>query len=161
VAAATDREVVLYNIPSRSVIDMPDDLLAELGQVENVTAVKQARRGGTAPIDGLDLLAGNDDMLADVLDAGGAGGILVASHLVGPEMRAMIDQPERRRELHDALMPLFEALAVTTGPIPVKAALGMLGRDVGGLRLPLVEASQDEREVIRTALERHGLLSRV
>lgn len=161
VAAATDREVVLYNIPSRSVIDMPDDLLAELGQIENVTAVKQARPGAFAPIDGLEVLAGNDDMLAGVLDAGGAGGILVASHLVGPEMRAMIDEPERRGELHEALMPVYEALAVTTGPIPVKAALAMLGHDVGGLRLPLIEASEEERGVIRGALEQHGLLSRV
>jgi 4-hydroxy-tetrahydrodipicolinate synthase len=161
VAAATDREVVLYNIPSRSVIDMPNDLLAELGQIENVTAVKQARAEQAVPVEGLDLLAGNDDMLADVLDRGGAGGILVASHLVGPEMRAMIDQPERRREIHESLMPLFEALAVTTGPIPVKAAMAMLGHDVGGLRLPLVEASEAERDVVRAALEAHGLLSRV
>jgi 4-hydroxy-tetrahydrodipicolinate synthase len=161
VAGATDREVVLYNIPSRSVIDMPNDLLAELGRIENVTAVKQARYEDAEPVEGLDLLAGNDDMLADVLDRGGVGGILVASHLVGPQMRAMIDEPERRREIHRDLEPLFAALAVTTGPIAVKGALAMLGHEVGGLRLPLVELSEDEREVVRGALETHGLLSRV
>ena len=86
-AAATDLPVVLYNIPSRSVIDMPNDLLAELAQIPNVAAVKQARYEDLAPIEGLDLLAGNDDMLAEVLDMGGTGGILVASNLVGTEMR--------------------------------------------------------------------------
>ena len=98
VAAATDRPVILYNIPSRVVVDMPNDLLAELAQIENVSAVKQARYEDLAPIDGLDLLAGNDDTLARVLDIGGTGGILVASQLVGREMRQMIDEPERRHE---------------------------------------------------------------
>ena len=88
--------MILYNIPSRCVVDMPNDLLAELAQIDNVTAVKQARYEDLAPIDGLDLLAGNDDTLARVLDMGGTGGILVASQLVGREMRQMIDEPERR-----------------------------------------------------------------
>ena len=91
----------VYNIPSRTAIDMPNDLLAELAQIDNVVAVKQARYEDLAPIDGLDLLAGNDDMLAKVLDMGGAGGILVASHLVGREMRRMIDEPDARHEIHD------------------------------------------------------------
>jgi 4-hydroxy-tetrahydrodipicolinate synthase len=161
VAAATDVPVILYNIPSRCVVDMPNDLLAELAQIENVAAVKQARYDDIEPIDGLELLAGNDDTLARVLDMGGAGGILVASQLVGQEMRRMIDEPENRHEIHDSLSDLFEALAVTTNPIPVKAALNMAGREVGGLRLPLVEASDDEAAVIRRALERHGLLAQV
>ena len=161
VAAATDVPVILYNIPSRCVVDMPNDLLAELAQIENVSAVKQARYDDLAPIDGLDLLAGNDDTLARVLDMGGTGGILVASNLVGSEMRRMIDEPENRHEIHDSLSDLFEALTVTTNPIPVKAAMNMAGREVGGLRLPLVETSDDEAAVIRTALERHGLLAQV
>jgi len=161
VAAATDRPVILYNIPSRCVVDMPNDLLAELAQIENVSAVKQARYEDLEPIDGLDLLAGNDDTLARVLDMGGPGGILVASQLVGSEMRRMIDEPERRQEIHDSLSDLFEALTVTTNPIPIKAALNMAGHEVGGLRLPLVEASDDEAAVIRAALERHGILARV
>ena len=140
---------------------MPNDLLAELAQIENVSAVKQARYEDLAPIDGLDLLAGNDDTLARVLDMGGTGGILVASQLVGREMRQMIDEPERRHEIHDSLTDLFEALTVTTNPIPIKAAMNMAGHEVGGLRLPLVEASDDETAVVRAALERHGLLARV
>ena len=161
IAAATDKPVVLYNIPSRSVIDMPNDLLAELAEIPNVAAVKQARYEDVRPIEGLDLLAGNDDMLAQVLDMGGTGGVLVASHIVGEEMRRMIDEPERRDEIHESLRDLFKVLFVTTSPIPVKAALNLLGLDVGGLRLPLVEASEQEKAQIRETLERHGLLSAV
>jgi 4-hydroxy-tetrahydrodipicolinate synthase len=161
VAGATNKPVVLYNIPSRTVIDMPNDLLRELGEIPNIAAVKQARYEQVEPIEGLDLLAGNDDMLADVLDMGGAGGVLVASHLVGREMRRMIDEPESRREIHESLKDLFKALFITTSPIPVKAALNMVGHEVGSPRLPLVEASEEEKAVLRETLERHGLLAQV
>jgi len=161
VAAATDRPVVAYNVPSRTATDMSNDLLAELGQIDNVVAVKQARNEQLELIDGLDLLAGNDEMLGRAMDLGATGGILVASHLVGREMRRIIDEPDRREEIESGLRDLYEALAVTTNPIPVKTALDMAGLDVGGFRLPLVEASEDEKAVIRTALERHGLLAAV
>ena len=136
VAAATDRPIVVYNIPSRTATDIPNDLLAELAEIDNVVAVKQARYEDMQPIDGLDLLAGNDDILAKVMDLGGTGGILVASHLVGREMRRIIDEPERRHEIEDGLRDLYEALTVTTNPIPVKTALDLAGHEVGGLRLP-------------------------
>jgi 4-hydroxy-tetrahydrodipicolinate synthase len=71
----------------------------------------------------------------------------------------MVDDPESRREIHDGLAEVFGALSVTTNPIPVKAALNLLGHRVGAPRLPLVEADETELEVIRTALERHGLLA--
>jgi 4-hydroxy-tetrahydrodipicolinate synthase len=161
VAAATDLPVILYNIPSRTVIDMPNDLLRELAEIPNVEGVKQARYEDLEQIEGLALLAGNDDMLADVLDIGGTGGITVSSHLVGPEMRRMIDEPDKRREIHESLSDLFEAVFVTSSPIGIKAALELAGHPVGGLRLPMVEASEEERAVIRGALERHGLLARV
>ena len=161
VAAATDRPIVAYNIPSRTATDMPNDLLAELAEIDNVVAVKQARYDDLAPIEGMALLAGNDDILAKVMDLGGTGGILVASHLVGREMRRIVDEPERRREIEDGLRDLYRALTVTTNPIPVKAALNLAGHDVGGLRLPLVEASDEEKAVIREALERHHLLATV
>jgi 4-hydroxy-tetrahydrodipicolinate synthase len=160
-AAATDLPVIVYNIPSRCVVDIPNDLLAELAQVENIAAVKQARADHLAPIDGMDVLAGNDDMLADVLDMGGSGGILVASQIVGPEMRRMIDEPSERHAIDESLHDLYAALSVTVNPIPVKTAMRMLGHEVGGFRLPLVEASVEEAEAIRVALDRHGLLSAV
>jgi len=161
VAAATDRPIVAYNIPSRTATDMPNDLLAELAEIDNVAAVKQARYEDMAPIDGMDLLAGNDDVLADVMDMGGTGGICVASNLVGTEMRRIIDEPDNRHEIEDGLRDLYEALAVTVNPIPVKTAVNMIGHRVGPLRLPLVEASEEERAVIREALERHNLLATV
>jgi 4-hydroxy-tetrahydrodipicolinate synthase len=161
IAGATDLPIVAYNIPSRTATDMSNELLAELGQIENVVAVKQARYEDLAAIDGLDLLAGNDDILAKTMDLGGTGGILVASQLVGTEMRRIVDEPERRHEIEDGLRDLYEALTVTTNPIPVKAALNMIGQDVGGLRLPLVDATEEEKAVIRAALERHQLLAAV
>ena len=161
VAAATDKPVIVYNIPARCVVDLPNDLLAELAQVPNIAAVKQSRYEDIEPIEGLDLLAGNDDTLAEVLEKGGTGGILVAANVVGTEMRRMIDEPDNRQEVHESLSDLFEALFVTANPIGVKAALNMLGHEVGGLRLPLVEASDEERAVVRASLERHGLLAAV
>ena len=161
VAAATDLPVIVYNIPSRTATDIPNDLLAELAQIENVAAVKQARYEDMQPIDGMDLLAGNDDVLARVMDMGGTGGILVASHLVGREMHRIIDEPDNRQEIEDGLRDLYRALTVTTNPIPIKTALQLAGHDVGGLRLPLVEATDEERAVIREALERHKLLAAV
>jgi 4-hydroxy-tetrahydrodipicolinate synthase len=158
VAGATDRPIILYNIPSRTAIDMPNDLLAELAQLDHIGAVKQANNANLALIDGLDLYAGNDDILAATLELGGAGGICVASHIVGNEMRRMVDEPERRREIDASLQDVYAALAVTTNPIAVKAALNLLGHRVGGLRLPLVEADEAELAVVRATLERHGML---
>jgi 4-hydroxy-tetrahydrodipicolinate synthase len=137
---------------------MPNDVLAELAQIERVDYVKQANNANLAPVDGLRIYAGNDDVLARTLDIGGVGGICVASHIVGEEMRRMVDEPDERANIDTALRGVFEAMAVTTNPIPVKAALNMLGHRVGGLRLPLVEADEREQAEIRGALERHGLL---
>jgi 4-hydroxy-tetrahydrodipicolinate synthase len=158
VARATDKPVVLYNIPGRTALDMPNDLLAELAQIERVDYVKQANNENLAPVDGLGIYAGNDDILARTLDIGGVGGICVASHIVGEEMRRMVDEPDERARIDGSLRGVFDAMAVTTNPIPVKAALNLLGHRVGGLRLPLVEADEHEQAAIRGALERHGLL---
>jgi 4-hydroxy-tetrahydrodipicolinate synthase len=161
IANSTELPIVAYNIPARTGVDMPNDLLAELGQIENIVAVKQARADDLAPIDGLDLLAGNDDMLAAVLDMGGTGGILVASHLVGVELRRMVDESAERHAIEARLTPLYDALAVAPACVSAKAALNLLGHDVGGVRLPMVEASSDELATIRGALEAHNLVERV
>jgi 4-hydroxy-tetrahydrodipicolinate synthase len=162
VAAATNLPVVLYNIPGRCVIDLPNEFLRELAQaIPNVAAVKQARFEEIEAIDGMDLLAGNDDTLAEVLDKGGTGGICVSSHIVGREMRRMIDEPDARHEIHAQLKDIFDVMFITASPTPVKAALNMLGIRAGGLRLPMVEASEEEEQAIRGVLERHGLLSAV
>jgi 4-hydroxy-tetrahydrodipicolinate synthase len=158
IARATDKPVILYNIPSRVVINVPPDQLAELAQIERIDYVKQANDDDLGPIDGLGVYAGNDGTFARTLDFGGEGGILVASHLIGDEMRRLVDEPERRTELDAELTDVYDAMGVTTNPIPVKAALNLLGRRVGGLRLPLVEADDEELAHVRTVLERHGLL---
>jgi 4-hydroxy-tetrahydrodipicolinate synthase len=161
VAAATDLPIVLYNIPQRTGTDMPNDLLAELAEIPTIVAVKQARAEDLAPIEGMDLLAGNDDMLGEVMDLGGTGGILVASHLVGSAMRRVIDEPDHRAELEAELAPLYQALSVVPAAVAIKAALGLLGREVGEPRLPYVAADEDELATIREALESQGLLERV
>jgi 4-hydroxy-tetrahydrodipicolinate synthase len=158
VAAATDRPVILYNIPSRTAINMPPELLAELAQIDGIEAVKQANSEELQPIDGLAVLAGNDDIYGRCLEIGGVGGICVASHVVGPEMRRIVDEPAARAEIDAGLRDVYAAMFVTASPAPVKAALAMLGHDVGGLRLPLVEVDDDERAHVRAALAAHGLL---
>jgi 4-hydroxy-tetrahydrodipicolinate synthase len=157
--AAGDTPVVLYNIPGRTATNMPPDLLAELAQIDGVEAVKQANSDELQPIDGLAVLAGDDTLLARTIDMGGAGGICVASHVVGPEMRRIVDEPEARAGIDAGLREIYAAMFITSSPAPVKAALAMLGHPVGGTRLPIVEVDDDERAHIRAVLERHGLLS--
>ncbi len=158
VVKATDKPIILYNIPSRTGTNLPNEFLAELAQLDQIDFVKQANPDDVAQVDGLGLYAGNDDMLAEVLDLGGLGGILVASHVVGPQMRQIVEQPELRGEIDASLAEIYAALGVTTNPIPLKAALSLLGLPSGPLRLPLVEASPEERAVVATALTNLGLL---
>jgi len=159
IAKATDKPIVLYNIPQRSAIDVPNDLLAELAQIDGIEAVKQANHANLAPIDGLRIYGGNDDMLADVLDMGEAGGILTSSHIVGDRMKAMVDaSPEERRRIEDELRPLYDALTRPQPAIALKAALELIGVRAGRPRLPYVELDDAERVELREALERHGLL---
>lgn len=158
VAKATDKPMLVYNIPGRTATNMPPDLLAELAQIEHIDGVKQANREELQLIDGLDLYAGDDATFARTLDLGGAGGILVASHLVGNEMRRMVDEPEHRAEIDASLRDVYETLFMTASPTCTKAALNLLGFQAGGLRLPLVGATEEELEAVREMLVRHGLL---
>jgi len=158
VSKATDLPIVLYNIPQRTGSDMPNDLLAELAQLDNICAVKQANAANLARIDGLQIYAGNDDLLADVLDLGEAGGILTGSHLFGDEMRRMVDEPEHRRELNAALQDVYRDFAIAPAACSLKAALNLIGLDVGTPRLPYVELDEAEEAVVREMLDRHGLL---
>jgi 4-hydroxy-tetrahydrodipicolinate synthase len=159
VVRATDLPILLYNIPQRTGADLPNDLVAELGQLDHIVGVKQANPDNLAPIDGMMIYAGNDDMLADVLDLGEPGGILTGSHLFGPEMRRMVDEPEHRREIDAGLQDAYRDLAVAPAACSLKAALAMIGLPVGAPRLPYVELDADELAVVRGLLERHGLLT--
>ncbi len=166
--AAEGRPVIVYNIPQRVVLNLEPPLLARLSEIENVIAVKQATSDleqARQIIDhgGLELYAGNDDLVLPFMRMGGAGGICVASHIAGRRIREMIalvraGEADRAQRIDDELRPLYEALSVTTNPIPLKAALNLLGHDVGGLRLPLVDADEAETATVQAALAVSGLL---
>jgi 4-hydroxy-tetrahydrodipicolinate synthase len=159
VVRATDLPILLYNIPQRTASDLPNDLLAELAQLDNIYGVKQANPDNLAKVDGLRIYAGNDDLLADVLDLGEPGGVLVASHLFGTEMRRMVDEPEHRRDINDSLQDAYRDLAIAPMATTVKAALNLLGIRVGAPRLPYVELDEQETATVTALLERHGLLA--
>ena len=170
VAAATDRPVVFYDIPSRVVVDAEAATITRLAEIQNVRAVKQAKPSIAAARHvvecGLDLYAGDDDLILPFLEVGGVGGICVHTHVVGPQVKELISSyragdVERARALDEDLRPALEILKVQTNPIAIKKALELLGHEVGGLRLPLVEADDAETAEIRDCLERLGLLAAV
>lgn len=164
-AAADGTPLIVYNIPSRVVVNIDPGLLAELSRIDNVVAVKQANNDEIDAVEGLDVLAGNDDIFLRCLEAGGNGGILVASHVVGAEMRAIYDavragDMDKAREIDAGIRPVYDALAVTTNPIPVKAAAEMLELIPSArMRLPMVEADDEQRATIRAALAARGMLT--
>jgi 4-hydroxy-tetrahydrodipicolinate synthase len=159
VAAATDKPVLLYNIPSRTGTNIGPELLARLAQIERIDGVKQANAAELQPIDGLALYAGDDSSLARTLDLGGVGGVCVSSHVVGPEMRRMVDEPQRRAEIDASLQDVYETLFLAPSPTCTKAALNLLGLNGGTTRLPIVDATPGELEAVRAMLARHGLLA--
>jgi 4-hydroxy-tetrahydrodipicolinate synthase len=167
VAAATERPVVAYNIPGRCVINIEPETMDRLAEIPNLSAVKQSN----ADLEqarhivelGLDLYAGDDNLVLPFVELGGLGGVCVHTHVVGPQVKEMINRfragdAEGARQLDEELAPAYELIGVVTGPIQIKAALNLLGHDVGGLRLPLVEASEEETAQIRSCLERLKLL---
>jgi 4-hydroxy-tetrahydrodipicolinate synthase len=161
-AAVPELPMVMYNIPARVVINADPELLGELGQIDNIVAVKQANDDELGPIEGLTVLAGNDNTFFRVLEFGGGGGICVASHIVGDRMREMWEAAqagdiERAREIDAEITPVYEATSVTTNPIPLKAALAMLGLCEDRLRLPLVSADEEQRAAIKAGLEAAGV----
>jgi 4-hydroxy-tetrahydrodipicolinate synthase len=161
--AVPDLPLIAYNIPSRVVVNVPPADLAELAEIDSVVSVKQANNDELEAIDGLEVLAGNDDIFLRTLELALAGGILVASHLVGDQMREMWDAAQsgnldRAREIDIGLRPFYDALAVTTNPMPVKAALEIAGLiPSGALRLPMVPVDAEQRATIRDALDAVGV----
>ena len=170
IAATTDRPIVFYDIPSRVVVDAEPATVSMLAEIENVRAVKQAKPSIEAARHvvscGLDLYAGDDDLILPFLEVGGVGGICVHTHVVGPQVKELIasyraGDVERAHALDEELRPAIELLRVQTNPIAIKKALQLLGHEVGGLRLPLVEADEAETTEIRDCLERLGLVAAV
>jgi 4-hydroxy-tetrahydrodipicolinate synthase len=167
IAAVSDRPIVVYNIPGRVVINIEPETIAELAEIPTVRAVKQANpdleQAGRIVELGLDLYAGDDDLVLPFVELGGLGGVCVHTHVVGPQVKEMIARfrdgdLEGARRLEQEMHPALEILKVQTNPIAIKAALNLLGHEVGGLRLPLVEANEEEVALIRDCLERLKLL---
>jgi 4-hydroxy-tetrahydrodipicolinate synthase len=169
IASESDKPIVVYNIPGRVVINLEPETIAELAEIPTVRAVKQANddldqaRRILAETD-LDLYAGDDNLIFPFLELGGIGGVCVHTHVAGPQVKQMIrsfraGDAEAAKRIDRELAPAYELLRVQTNPIAIKAALNLLGHQVGGLRLPLVEASDDEVARIRSCLERLGVLA--
>jgi 4-hydroxy-tetrahydrodipicolinate synthase len=170
IAAVSDRPIVIYNIPGRVVLNLETESIAQLAEISTVRAVKQANPDlaqARAIVElGLDLYAGDDDLVFPFLEVGGTGGVCVHTHVVGPQVKEMVRRyragdVDGARELDRELAPSIDLLRVVVNPIAVKCALNLLGHDVGGHRLPLVEATDEEREEVRSCLERLGLLAPV
>jgi 4-hydroxy-tetrahydrodipicolinate synthase len=170
IAAVTDRPIVVYNIPGRVVLNLETDAIAQLAQIPTVRAVKQANpdlEQARAIVElGLDLYAGDDDLVFPFLEVGGTGGVCVHTHVVGTRVKEMVRRyrdgdVEGARALDRELAPSIDLLRVVVNPIAIKCALTLLGHEVGGHRLPLVEATEEEREEVRSCLERLGLLAPV
>ncbi len=167
IAAESDLPIVVYNIPSRVVVNIEPETIEQLADIPTVRAVKQAHddfdEAAQIPGFGLDLYAGDDYLIYPFLELGGIGGVCVHTHVAGPQVKEMVTayrngDAARAKEIDEALAPAYELLKVVGNPIAIKAALNMLGHDVGGLRLPLVEATEEESERIRSCLERLGSL---
>jgi 4-hydroxy-tetrahydrodipicolinate synthase len=167
IARASDLPIVVYNIPSRVVINIEPETITRLAEIDTVHAVKQANddlsQARHIVETGLTLYAGDDNLIQPFLELGAAGGICVHTHVVGPQVaeqvRATLDgDVDRGRRIDRELEPAYDLLRVATNPIAIKAALNLLGHDVGGHRLPLVAPSDDEISGVRDCLERLGLL---
>ena len=168
IAARTDKPVVVYNIPGRVVINIETATLEQLAGIENVRAVKQAHddldEARRIPGLGLELYAGDDNLIFPFLGLGAVGGVCVHTHIWGRQTKEMVcrykdGDIEGARQLNEEMAPAFDLLKVTTNPIGIKTALNLLGHELGGFRLPMVDASDDEIEQIRACLERAGVLS--
>jgi 4-hydroxy-tetrahydrodipicolinate synthase len=167
IAEVTDKPIVVYNIPARVVLNIEPETIARLGEIPNVTAVKQANddleQARRIVELGLDLYAGDDPLLLPFLELGGVGVVSVTAHLVGARMKEMVEavrsgDAERAARIDRELQPAWDLLKVVVNPVAIKAALNLLGHEVGGHRLPLVAATDEEVILVRALLERQGLL---
>jgi 4-hydroxy-tetrahydrodipicolinate synthase len=169
IAAATDLPLVAYNIPGRVVVNIEPETIARLAEIENVVAVKQAHDDPEqarfiAEETRLDLYSGDDPNTLAFLEFGGVGVVSVTAHLWGLQIAEMVRRHrdgdiEGARALHEEQQPSYDLLRIQVNPIPIKAALNLTGHEVGGHRLPMVEADETELAQIRSCLERAGLLA--
>ncbi|MFE7061844.1 4-hydroxy-tetrahydrodipicolinate synthase [Sutcliffiella sp. NPDC057660] len=165
IAAETSLPVMLYNVPGRTVANMSADTTVRLAEIDNIVAVKEASGNLDAMTeiiantsDDFLLYGGDDGLTLPVLSIGGIGVVSVASHVIGNEMQEMIQAFEdgehaKAAKLHQTLLPIMKGMFSAPSPTPVKTALQLKGMDVGGVRLPLVPLSQEERETLTALLK--------
>ncbi|MFZ5687269.1 MAG: 4-hydroxy-tetrahydrodipicolinate synthase [Bacillota bacterium] len=172
IATTTNLPVMLYNVPSRTGRNMEPETVSKLAQIPNIVALKEAAgdmdqvsalRGLLAP--DFAIYSGDDSLTLPMMALGAKGVVSVASHIVGNQLKQMINaftngQINEALAIHLSLMPLFKALFIVTNPVPVKTALNMVGLDVGGVRLPLVAAGETEIKVLQDTLEKLNLHKR-
>lgn len=165
VASETKLPIIIYNIPGRTGVNMLPETVARLAQIRNIVGIKEA----SGMLDQVAeirkrtpkefvIYSGDDDKTYAIMERGGYGIISVASHIAGKEIKQMCElfhqgKKDEAKKINDRLSPLFKVLFITTNPAPVKAALEIVGRPVGGLRLPLVPVTAEEKEKIRRTLK--------
>jgi 4-hydroxy-tetrahydrodipicolinate synthase len=169
IANSTKLPCIIYNVPSRTVTNLAADTLIKLSQIDNIVGVKEAsgNLGQIAEIiqgTGEDFLvySGNDSDTLPILTLGGYGVISVASHLVGIQIKGMMEKflngkPQEAARIHRYLLPLVNALFVVSNPVPVKWALNYVGFPVGKPRLPLVEPDEKSADLIEATLKNYKI----
>ncbi len=168
VARSTALPVILYNIPGRTGVRIANETLLRLADVENIVGVKDATGDlvGAAELHAaapdFEIISGEDALTFPLVCQGATGVISVTSHVAGERMRQMIDlvatgDVPAARKIHLDLLPLYSALFHTTSPIPVKAAMGLIGEPVGPPRLPLVAATEEQVSIVKKAMEDAGV----
>ncbi len=169
IAANTALPLILYNIPGRTAKNVEPETIVRLSEIDNIVGVKEASgnldsvtkivKGAS---DGFLVYSGDDSLTLPILSLGGRGVISVASHIAGNEMSEMVEafaagDHKRATAIHNKLADLFHVLFIAPNPVPVKAALNIVGRKVGGVRLPLVEATDAEKSRIASTLKDLGI----
>lgn len=170
IADNTDLPLIIYNIPGRTGVNMEPSTVARLAEVKNYIAVKEASGNidqvakirEITPSDFI-IYSGDDNMTLPIMEKGGAGVISVASHVAGLMIKEMIDKyiegnTDEAKIIDKKLADLFKVLFITTNPTPVKAAMNILGFDAGKPRLPLIDATDEEKEKIKKTMKELGLL---
>ncbi len=168
VARETGLPVMLYNIQPRSAINLETPTLLRLAEIENIVAVKEA--SGSVPQitevcsqvpEGFRVYSGDDGLTLPILSVGGHGVVSVAGHVVGRDIKAMVEtflqDPAEARRLHHRLLPVYKALFSAPSPVPVKYATSLVGFDCARVRLPLVELTEAEQGVVLQALTVFGM----